>query len=269
MASLFCMGLARGDKLRQAGRMTDDLDRWADTLAPARLAGGTLADPPEAFALATAYRLQDRAAPALGTPAGWKVGATSSGAMAFLGISEPISGRLFGERLWRDGDQVDLGGDRDAEAEPEIAFHLAHSLAAGGNLLAAVGGMFAAAEIVRPSHPRPFALGAAFIVADNAAGLGALIGPELPLALLNDPASLAVTLSVGDATTRGTADAVLGNPLNALAWLAGAVGTIPAGSWVLTGSMAKAIAVPPGSRLRLDTGVFGTASLHCRARASP
>ena len=60
----------------------------------------------------------------------------------------------------------------------------------------------------------------------------------------------------------GRADAVLGDPLRALSWLAGALGEVPAGAWVLTGAMARAIRVPPGGSLRLDADEFGAAVLH-------
>lgn len=241
----------------------DALATWAGSLAAARLCGGTLPDPPQPITLAEGYELAARAAPGLGTPAGWKIGATSEGAMAFLGVSEPIRGRLFAERLWHDGARADLAGDRDAEAEPEIAFRLARPLAAGGDPLAAIGTVHAAAEIVRSSHPEPFRLGSGFIVADNAAGLGALIGPEIPRERLVRPDLLAVTLHGPDgASVTGRADAVLGDPLRALSWLAEALGEVPAGTWVLTGAMARAIPVPPGGSLRLDAGEFGGAVLN-------
>lgn len=243
----------------------DSLDQWAAALAPARLAGRSLADPPRPIALDEGYRLARIGKSQLGTPAGWKIGATSDGAMAFLGVGEPIRGRLFAERIWHDGDTADLAGERPAEAEPEIAFRLGATLTAGGDPLAAIAAAHTAAEIVRPSHPDPFRLGAGFIVADNAAGLGALIGPVIPLERLNEPAALEVTLTTAEGLlATGRADAVLGNPLEALAWLAGALGAIPAGSWVLTGAMARAIPLERGPQrgiLRLDAGEFGTASL--------
>lgn len=246
--------------------MDEALRRWGNDLAAARLRGGTLRDPPGPIALADGYRLADAAAPGLGTPAGWKIGATSSGAMAFLKIDEPIRGRLFAERIWRDGAQVDLSGDRAAEAEPEIALWLARDCPAGGDPLAAVGAACFAAEIVRPSHSKPFELGAGFIVADNAAGLGALLGPPLDPAALAHPAALTLTLSTGDGEkTTGTADAVLGGPLGSLQWLAGGIGIVPAGSWILTGAMARAIPVAEGQTLLLDAGPHGRASLHSQA----
>lgn len=245
--------------------ITADIAAWGASLADARLHGRTVAEPPAAVSLGAGYALADRAQAALGTPAGWKIGATSAGAMAFLGIAEPIRGRLFHERIWFDGDVADLSGEYPAEAEPEIAFRLAHALEAGSDPLGAIGEAHAAAEIVRPSHPRALQLGAGFIVADNAAGLGALIGPSIPLDLLAAPHRLSVTARVeGGADSTGTADAVLGNPLQALAWLATALGTIPAGSWVLTGAMARAVPLvrgDAGGRLQLDAGPWGQASL--------
>jgi 2-keto-4-pentenoate hydratase len=242
------------------------LDQWAAALVPARLAGRSVVDPPAAISLAEGYRLAQVGESRLGTPAGWKIGATSARAMAFLGVEEPIIGRLFAERIWHDGDAADLSGDRPAEAEPEIAFRFARPLAAGGDPLASIGAVHAAAEIVRPSHPDPFRLGAGFIVADNAAGLGALIGPEIPVEVLGAPEKVAVVLSVpGGAVSEGRADAVLGNPLNALAWLAQTLGEVPAGAWVLSGGMAPAISLEPGAggerRLLLDAGPYGTVTL--------
>jgi 2-keto-4-pentenoate hydratase len=243
----------------------DNLEAWAAGLAPARLAGGSIADPPAPITLAEGYRLAARGEGLLGTPAGWKIGATSARAMDFLGLEEPIRGRLYAERIWHDGARADLSGDRPAEAEPEIAFRLARDLVAGGDPLGAIGEAFAAAEIVRPSHPDPFRLGAGFIVADNAAGIGALIGPPIPLALLAEPAAITVALSVaGGEACVGRADAVLGNPLDALAWLARHIGTIPAGAWVLSGAMTGAIPLtaPEGEGLlRLDAGPHGSATL--------
>lgn len=243
----------------------DILVQWADALAPARLMGRMLADPPAPISLVEGYRLAQTGADLLGTPAGWKIGATSARAMAFLGVDEPIMGRIFAERIWHDGDLASLSGETPAEAEPEIAFHLARPLAAGGDPLASIGAVHAAAEIVRPSHPDPFRLGTGFIVADNAAGLGALIGPPIALADLAAPERIAVSLAVeGGKSTAGQADAVLGNPLAALVWLAGKLGSIPAGAWVLSGSMAPAIPLEPvqgGGTLALDAGRYGTATL--------
>jgi len=241
------------------------LEAWSRALVPARLEGGSVSEPPEPIMLETGYSIARLRCEGLGTAAGWKIGATSARAMEFLEVDEPIVGRLFAERIWHDGDLADLSGDRCAEAEPEVAFLLGRTLAGGEPALGSIAEMRAAAEIVRPSHDDAFRLGAGFIVADNAAGLGALIGPAIPLDLLETPGDIRIALSdEGGETCEGTADAVLGNPLEALAWLAGHLGEIPAGSWVLSGAMARAIplAAKGGQGLlELDAGPFGTAVL--------
>ncbi|MEQ5787188.1 hypothetical protein J3454_04710 [Erythrobacter sp. NFXS35] len=222
-------------------------------------------DPPGPVSLGEGYRLALVGEALLGTPAGWKIGATNERGMAFLGVSEPIIGRLYAERIWHDGAIADLSGERPAEAEPEIAFRLGESLAAGDDPRGAIAEVRAAAEIVRPSHSDPFRLGVGFIVADNAAGLGALIGPAIPVERLFEPEKLVVSLTVnGGKTCEGRADAVLGNPLEALAWLARRVGVIPGGSWVLSGGMAPAIPLERSGgegRLLLDAGPYGAAGL--------
>lgn len=238
---------------------------WATALVPARLTGRSVEDPPAPISLEEGYRLARAGEALLGTPVGWKIGATNERGMAFLRVSEPIIGRLYAERVWRDGAIADLSGERLAEAEPEIAFRLGRSLAAGDDPRAAIAEVRAAAEIVRPSHSDPFRLGAGFIVADNAAGLGALIGPAIPVERLSEPETLVVSLSVdGGKSCEGRANAVLGNPLEALAWLARRLGVIPGGSWVLSGGMAPAIPLErSGSegRLLLDAGSYGAAGL--------
>jgi 2-keto-4-pentenoate hydratase len=250
-------------------RVADDgrdavLDAWGDRLAEARLTGGLVGDPPRRLTLAEGYALAARATARWGEAIGWKVGATSAAAQAFLGVDSPIFGRLFAGRVWHDGERCGAPGERDLEAEPEVALRLGRPLAPGDDPLGAVAQAWLAAEIVRPSHPRPFDHGAGFIVADNAAGVGALLGPELPLEALDEPATIEARLSVEDGTeTSGNAEAVLGNPLHALAWLAAEAGGLPAGALVLTGAMARAIPVPRGCILRLDGGRWGSARLAC------
>jgi 2-keto-4-pentenoate hydratase len=164
--------------------MTESYDRLAERLALARLGGG-LAELPT-LALAEGYDVARRLAPRLGPVLGWKVGATSGGAMAFLKVDAPIYGRLF--TLWADGATIDLPGNRPVEVEPEILFVLGPDLLP----LSAHFGV----EFNRPSFADPFGKGAGAIVADNAASLGVLIGPSLPLAALDAPEALVARLEI-------------------------------------------------------------------------
>ncbi len=230
------------------------MDRCVAAVAGARRGGG-LVDAIPALTLAQGHDVAAGLAAQLGPVLGWKVGATSAAAMAFLGVATPIHGRLF--TLFRDGDTAHFPGDRPLEVEPEVLLLLGPDL----QPVAAHAG----AEFNRPSFADPFAHGTGAIVADNAASCGVLIGPALPLAALEDPAALAVGLSVGDMGCRGSADAVLGNPLRALDALRTALADDPrglrAGDWIATGAMCRAIAIGRGDVLRLDAGAHGSATL--------
>ena len=235
-----------------------DADALADRLAAARRTGGMVADFPP-LALADGYAVAARLALRLGEVIGWKIGATSAGAQAFLKVAAPIRGRMFAGGVWRDGATVTLPGTRALEVEPEIVFEL-------GAGLAPVAAWFGV-EIVRPSFADAFALGAGAIVADNAAHCGLLLGPPLPLAALDDPAALSARLLIdGELAASGSADAVLGDPRRALAalrtQLAGDARGLRPGDLVASGAMGRAAAIRAGQSLTLDAAGFGTAA--CR-----
>ena len=224
--------------------------RLHTTLAAARLAG-TLAPPPGPLTLAEGYAVAAALYPLLGTAAGWKVGATSAGAQAFLGVGEPIRGRLYAERIWHGGGDVATPGERPLEVEPEVVLRVGHDLEPD----AAWFGI----ELNRPSFADPFACGAGAIVADNAASVGLLVGPAIPLGALDMPAALtAAILADGALVARGSADAVLGSPRASYDWLRGTVELRP-GDLIATGAMARSAVVARGTVLTLDCGGYGSA----------
>ena len=238
--------------------MIDDHETLAERLAVARQSGGVADIPP--LALAAGYDIARRLAPRLGTVLGWKIGATSSGAMAFLKVDAPIHGRLFA--LWQDGDVIDLPDGRPVEVEPEILFVL-------GADLQPVAAHFGV-EFNRPSLADPFGSGAGAIVADNAASLGVLVGPPLALADLDAPEALVARLEIeGVAVAQGSADAVLGHPARALAALRTALAHDPrglcAGDIIASGAMCRSVLITRGQALRLDAGHRGAAAVRLAA----
>lgn len=233
--------------------MTHTADDLAAKLAKARLSGGTTDFP--ALTLAQGQDIARRLAPHLGLVLGWKIGATSAGAMAFLKVEAPIHGRLFA--AWQDGAAIRFPGARPVELEPEILFTL-------GPDLQPESARFGI-EFNRPSFADPFTLGAGSIVADNAASLGVLLGPVIPLAALDDPASLVAHIDIdGQRVATGSADAVLGNPRTALEALRTALANDPRGlqpgDIIATGAMCRSALLAPGQTVRLDAGVWGSAT---------
>lgn len=233
---------------------TGELTALAARLTAARRAGATIDEAPAGLSMSDGYTVGARLS--LGTPVGWKVGATSAGGQAALGIDEPLFGRVFAHGVFRD-DMTALAfpGARPVAAEPEIIFEIG----ADGAINAAWFGV----EVVRPSRDDAQALGGGFVVADNGAHVALLLGPPLPLGELDVPETLTARLLInGVEVTAGGAAAVLGDPRAMVGWLAGKLAGdsrgLQPGDLVSSGAMARAVEWPAGAGLRLDCGRFGT-----------
>jgi 2-keto-4-pentenoate hydratase len=88
-------------------------------------------------------------------------------------------------------------------------------------------------------------------IADNASGLGAVLGAEVDPATVGPPAELSVSLGRdGEVLEQGVGTAVLGDPAAAVAWLANQLAefgeALPAGQPILSGSFTAAVDALPG-----------------------
>ena len=222
-----------------------------DRMIAARRRGEALAEAPPPLTLDEGYAVQHALAVRMGAQRGWKVGATGAGARAALGVVEPIYGRVFAAPLA--GSIV--CGPRPLEIEPEIILELGPDLAPAR---AWVG-----LEIVRPSRDDAFRLGAGFIVADNAAHVGLVLGTELAINALDTPRVTLHRNGVG--AGEGTATAVEGGPGASLAWLARALADIDRplapGDLIATGAMARAVKAGAGDVVVADFGEHGRAEV--------
>lgn len=236
-----------------------DEDELARLIVEARRSGAALADAPPALTLERGYAVQALVAATLGEIAGWKVGATNAGGQRFLRVAEPICGRVLAAGVIASGATAALPGDRDAEAEPEILFRLAR--APDGDPVAAIGAVHLGLEVNRPSRDDALALGAGFIVADNAAHAALVVGPGIPLAALDRPEAVRVRLLLnGEPQHDGDASAVLGHPLKSLRWLA-ANRPLRAGDWIATGAITRACRLAIGDEVSADFGALGRVSV--------
>lgn len=152
---------------------------------------------------------------------GYKIGLTSRPAQAAFGAVEPAIGYLRQSTIHHSGAEVDLTGCPNPLVEVEIAFVLASALdspqVTRSDVLAATKYVAPALEIV-DSRWDGGPKGAAMLIADNTNAVAAVIGePASPAA---DLASLASSLHLGSRQIAGTADAVMGNPADSVAWLA-------------------------------------------------
>ncbi|MGZ8803303.1 MAG: 2-keto-4-pentenoate hydratase, partial [Mycobacterium sp.] len=103
-------------------------------------------------------------------------------------------------------------------------------------------------------------------IADNASSAGWVLGAARVSPKDIDIKNIdAVLTNNGEVVAEGRSDAVLGNPVTAVAWLARKVEAfgvrLKAGDIVLPGSCTRAIDAPPGSRFVADFAGLGSVEL--------
>ena len=103
-------------------------------------------------------------------------------------------------------------------------------------------------------------------VADNGSSAGAILGSQrTKLAEIEDITAIPMTVTKnGEWMDEATSAAVLGNPLNAVVWLAQALDeygiSIEPGMFVLAGALSKAVPFEAGDHFEADFGVLGKVS---------
>ena len=203
---------------------------------------------------------------------GRKIGLTSKPMQEMLGVGEPDYGCIYDDRLHTSGHEIDSGELIAPRIEPELAFVLREDLRGPGvsreDVLAATDHVVASMEVI-DSRIADWRIGLIDTIADNASCASVILGerrvPVAGLALESVGVELAVD---GEVVQRGTADAVLGHPAEAIAWLANALGrfgvTLAAGQIVMSGSITAAAPVETGAVISADFGELGTVEARVR-----
>jgi len=215
------------------------------------------------------YAIQDAFARLWGVEvAGWKVACTAAEQQAFLGVDEPFSGRIFAPYLLDSPAELASAAFHMRGLEGEFAFRLGRALAprAGefgrDEVAAAVAAVCPAVEVVDPRFRDWLAVGAPSLVADNAVNGALVLGPARADWRAIDLEGHKVRMSCnGETVGEGTAAEAMGNPLNALVWLANNLARrglgLEAGQVVTTGTCTGIHPAPPGSQARADFGDLG------------
>lgn len=246
--------------------MTDSTEMTAVKLAGSFLSGthvsGELEMPTE---LQAAYRIQETVAVLTGlSPCGAKIGATNSISQALLGATGPIFGPVFRERVW--APDIALSANSTVlGAECEFGFVIAKDFPSVADaferdaLVDLISDCFAAIEIAARRIPLSLPLTAPSVVVDLCFASAVIRGPSISNWRELDLTSIAVTALVdGRPAAEGSGVDVLGDPLRALAWLAGerAAAGLPlrAGEIIVTGSCTGITPLEPGIRFDVRFG---------------
>ncbi|MBK3573910.1 fumarylacetoacetate hydrolase family protein [Streptomyces sp. MBT65] len=196
---------------------------------------------------------------------GRKIGLTSPAVQRQLGVDQPDFGVLFADMDVSGLPEVPSGRLLQPKAEAEIAFVLKEDLTDGDltppRVRAAVEYAVAALEIV-DSRIADWDITLTDTVADNASS-GLFVLAEHRLTLDDfEPRETSMRLYADDVlVSEGNGAACLGDPLNALAWLARTArefgDPLRAGQVVLSGALGPMVPTPPGTRIRAEISSLG------------
>lgn len=195
-------------------------------LLEARARSAALPLPPVSPSLTEAYEVQRALMRATNLPVMvWKLGLTSPPAREAFGASEPAVGRLPASAILNHGTEARQVWP-ETFAEAEIVFELGADLPPTDapytreSVLPAIKAIYGGIELAAPRYATSD-LPLGLFVADNAMGHALVLGKRLAPAWEDRFADMAVDILVdGEVQEHGSTTRVMGNPLDALVWLA-------------------------------------------------
>ncbi|MBU8810828.1 2-keto-4-pentenoate hydratase [Mycolicibacterium goodii] len=201
---------------------------------------------------------------------GHKVGLSSKAMQDMMGVDEPDYGHLLDEMQVYEDQPVKSDNYLYPRVEVEVGFILADDLPGAGcteeDVLAATAAFAPAIELI-DTRITNWQIKLCDTIADNASSAGWVLGEARVSPKDVDIRAIdAVLKNNGEVVAEGRSDAVLGNPVTAVAWLARKVESfgvrLKAGDIVLPGSCTRAIDAPPGSDFHAEFAGLG--SVHLR-----
>ncbi len=199
---------------------------------------------------------------------GKKVALTNPAVQRVLGVSQPIFGHLMSDMIVREGEPISCSLLTQPKIEPEIAFVMKSDLGGPGvtaaHVLAATAGVMPALEIPG-ARILNWKFAAQDIAADNAFASRVVLGGTLTPIEGLDLRLLGVVLERNGAlVSTGAGAAVMGNPVDVVAWLANKLGQydlrLKAGDVVLPGALVVAPEVHPGEFYKATFDRLGSVS---------
>ncbi|HZA12312.1 2-keto-4-pentenoate hydratase [Mycobacterium sp.] len=200
---------------------------------------------------------------------GHKVGLSSKAMQQMMGVDEPDYGHLLDEMEVFQDTPVRAGRYLYPRVEVEVGFILADDLPGADctedDVLAATAAFAPAIELI-DSRITDWKIKLCDTIADNASSAGFVLGAQRISPADIDVKNIDAVLSRnGEVVAKGRSDAVLGNPVTAVAWLARKVESfgvrLHAGDIVLPGSCTRAIDARPGDTFLAEFDGLGSVRL--------
>ena len=200
---------------------------------------------------------------------GHKVGLSSAAMQQMMGVDEPDYGHLLADMEVFQDVEVDTSRYLYPRVEVEVGFVLADDLPGAGctedDVLAATAAFAPSIELI-DTRITDWKIKLCDTIADNASSAGFVLGTQRVSPKDIDITAIdAVLTRNGEVVAEGRSDAVLGNPVTAVAWLARKVDSfgvrLRAGDIVLPGSCTRAIDVRPGDEFLAEFAGLGSVRL--------
>ncbi|MGY0499648.1 2-keto-4-pentenoate hydratase [Nocardia sp. FBN12] len=241
-----------------------ELDRVAVSPIADRYPGIDVVDAYEVQLLNIRRRLDDG-----GKVVGHKVGLSSKAMQQMMGVDEPDYGHLLADMEVFEDVPVDTSKFLLPRVEVEVGFILGADLPGAdcteADVLAATVAYAPSIELI-DSRITEWKIGLADTISDNASSAGFVLGKErVAPGDIDITAIDAVLTRNGEVIAEGRSDAVLGDPVIAVAWLARKVASfgvrLKAGDIVLPGSCTRAIDARAGDEFLADFTGLGSVRL--------
>lgn len=198
---------------------------------------------------------------------GKKIGLTSPGIQKQLGVNEPDYGHLFQSMDCKNG-EVKTDHFLQPKIEAEVAFILKEDLSGGNvtpeDVVRATDYVVGAFEIV-DSRVADWKIKLADTISDNASsGCYVLGNKKIPAAAIDLSKETMKLYKNGELVKEGDGAAVLGNPCNAVAWLANRLNDygvgLKKGEVILSGAFSAAPEAAKGDLFEVDFSALGRVS---------
>jgi 2-keto-4-pentenoate hydratase len=189
---------------------------------------------------------------------GKKIGLTSNAMQEMFGVREPDYGHILNDNVSMEGQPIPMSRLIQPRVESEICFLLKKDLKGPGvttaDVLAATAGVIPAFEVI-DSRIKDWRIKIQDTIADNASNALVVLGGQLTAITNLDLRLVGLVLERdGDIVATAAGAAVWGNPVQAVAWLANALGqygiSLRSGEFIMSGSLTAAIPAQSGSSFR-------------------
>ena len=206
---------------------------------------------------------------------GWKIAATSKDGQNHIGVSGPLAGRIFKEKVTNPSSVIALGYNKMRVAEPEFAFRIGSlikpnkTLFTSEEVMELVDILYLAIEFPDSRFNNFSSVGELNLIADNACADQFVISSPIEKDWKKiDFSNFKLSISNSKFLYKGIGSNVLGDPRVALTWLVNELSqnniVLEKDMIVSTGTCSKPIPVVTGDIVTANFGELGEISVNLK-----